>query len=145
MISVILGSSSGFLYFLQFKDEFGNKQLMIWAIASSQSCLCWLYRASPSFLAKNIVSLILALTIWWCPCVNCLLCFWKRVLGMTSVFCWQNYVRLCPDLFCTPGPYLPVTLAISWLPSFPFQSSILNRTSSLGVSSWRSCRSSQNH
>ena len=31
---------------------------------------CWLYRASPSSAAKNIISLILVLTIWWCPCVE---------------------------------------------------------------------------
>ena len=65
-----LPSLSGFPYFLQFKSEFGNKELMIWATASSQSCFCWLYRASPSLAAKNIVSLISVLTIWWCPCVE---------------------------------------------------------------------------
>ena len=43
---------------------------MIWATVSSQSCFCWLYRASPSFTAKNIINLILVLTIWWCPCAD---------------------------------------------------------------------------
>ena len=43
---------------------------MIWATVSSQSCFCWLYRLSPSLSAKNIISLILVLTIWWCPCVE---------------------------------------------------------------------------
>ena len=43
---------------------------MIWATVSSQSCFCWLYRASPSLTAKNIISLILVLTIWWCPCLE---------------------------------------------------------------------------
>ena len=38
---------------------------MIWATVSSQSCFCWLYRASPSLVAKNIINLILVLTIWW--------------------------------------------------------------------------------
>ena len=42
---------------------------MIWATVSSQSCFCWLYRASPSLVVKNIISLISVLTIWWCPCV----------------------------------------------------------------------------
>ena len=42
---------------------------MIWATVSSQSCFCWLYKASPSLAAKNIISLISLLTIWWCPCV----------------------------------------------------------------------------
>ena len=42
---------------------------MIWAAVSSRSCFCWLYRASPSLAAKNIINLISVLTIWWCPCV----------------------------------------------------------------------------
>ena len=33
--------SSGFPYFLQFKSEFGNKEFLIWATVSSQSCFCW--------------------------------------------------------------------------------------------------------
>ena len=40
---------------------------MIWATVSSQSCFCWLYRASPSLASKNIINLISLLTIWWCP------------------------------------------------------------------------------
>ena len=40
---------------------------MIWATVSSQSCFCWLYRASPSLAAKNLISV---LTIWWCSCVE---------------------------------------------------------------------------
>ena len=43
---------------------------MIWAIVSYWSCFCWLYRASPSLAAKNIINLISVLTIWWCPCVE---------------------------------------------------------------------------
>ena len=43
---------------------------MIWAIVSSWSCFCWLYRASPFLAAKNIINLILVLTIWWCPCIE---------------------------------------------------------------------------
>ena len=41
---------------------------MIWTV-SSWSCFCWLYRVSPSSAAKNIINLILVLTIWWCSCV----------------------------------------------------------------------------
>ena len=59
-----------FPYFLQFKSEFDNKKFMIWAIVSSQSCFCWLYRASSSWAAKNIINLISVLTIWWCPYVE---------------------------------------------------------------------------
>ena len=57
-------------YFLQFKSEFCNKEFMIWATVSSWSCFCWLYRASSSSAAKNIINLIFVLTIWWCPCVK---------------------------------------------------------------------------
>ena len=67
---VIPGWSSGFPYFLLFKSEFCNKEFMIWATVSSWSCFCWLYRASPPLAAKNIINLISALTIWWCPCVG---------------------------------------------------------------------------
>ena len=67
LIQVIPKWPSGFPYFLELKSEFGN---MIWATVSSQSCFCWLYRASPSLAAKNIINLILVLTIWWCPCVE---------------------------------------------------------------------------
>jgi len=44
---------------------------MIWATVSSPSCFCWLYRASPSLAARNIINLISVLTVWWCPCVSC--------------------------------------------------------------------------
>ena len=43
---------------------------MIWATVSSWSCFCWLYGASPSLAAKNIINPISVLTIWWCPCVE---------------------------------------------------------------------------
>jgi len=44
--------------FLQFKSEFCNKEIMIWATVSSRSCFCWLYRASISLAANNIINLI---------------------------------------------------------------------------------------
>ena len=62
--------SSGFPYVLQFTSEFGIKDFMIWTTVSSRSYSCWLYRASPSFAAKNIISLISVLTVCWCPCVE---------------------------------------------------------------------------
>jgi len=61
---------SGFPSFLEFKSEFGNKKFMIWATVSSRSCVCWLYRASPSLAAKNIINLISVLAIWWCSYVE---------------------------------------------------------------------------
>ena len=90
--------SSSFPYFLQFKSEFGSRELVIWATVSSRSCFCGLYRASPSLATKNIINLISVLTIWWCPCVEsshvvgrvCLL--WPvHFLGKTLLPLYQIY------------------------------------------------------
>ena len=61
---------SGFPYFLQFNCDFGNKEFMIWARVVSSSCFCWLYRASPSSAAKNIVNQTLVLADRLFPCVE---------------------------------------------------------------------------
>ena len=58
-----------------------------------------------------------------------LLCCWKRMFAMTSVFSWQNSISLCPASFCTTRPNLPVTPGVSWLPTFAFHSPIMKRTS----------------
>ena len=89
--------SSGFPYFLQFKSEFGNKEFMIWATVNSQSCFCWLYRASPSLAAKNIINLILALTIWWCPCVE------SSLVLLEEGVCYDQCVLLAE--LCEPLPF----------------------------------------
>ena len=68
---------------------------MIWATVSSQSCFCWLYRTSPSSAAKNIINLILVLTIWWCPCVESSLVLLK-VFAMISVVSLHNSISLLP-------------------------------------------------
>ena len=84
---------------------------MIWATVSSWSCFCWLYRASPSLAAKNIVSLISVLTIWWCPCIE------SSLVLLEEGVCYDQCVplaKLCPASFCTPRPNMPVTLGISW-------------------------------
>ena len=76
-----------FPYFLQFKPEFCNKEFIIWAIVSTSSFFCWLYRAFPSLTTKNTIKWIVVLTIWWCPCVELSLgllqmgdCYDQRVL-----------------------------------------------------------------
>ena len=46
--------------------------------------------------------------------------------------------------FVLPRPNLPVTPGVSWLPTFAFQSPMMKGTSFFGVSSTRSCMSSQN-
>ena len=48
--------SNVFPYFLQFKSKFVNQMFMIWATVSSQSCFYWLYSATPSLVAKNIIN-----------------------------------------------------------------------------------------
>ena len=121
---VPLPSLSGFPYFLQFMSEFGNKEFMIWATVSSQSCFCWLHRASPSLVEKNIINLILVLTISWCPCVESSLVLWekgvccdqcvffgKRCLPLPCFIlyskarfaCYSSY--LLTSYFCIPVPY----------------------------------------
>ena len=111
---------------------------MIWATVSSLSCFCWLYRASPSLAIKTIINLISVLTIWWCPCVESSL-----VLLEEGVCYDQCNISLCPASFHISRPNMPVTPGVSWLPTFVFQSPIMKRTSFLGVSSNRSCRSSR--
>ena len=88
--------SSGFPYFLQFKSEFCHKEFINWAIVSSQSYFCWLYRASPSLAAKNIINHISVLAIWWCPCVESS----PVLFAMTSALSWQNSITVCPASFC---------------------------------------------
>ena len=60
-----------------------------------------------------------------------------RILNITLLACEMSYDQcillaelfsLCPASFCTPGPNLPVTPGISWLPTFAFQSPIMKRT-----------------
>ena len=43
---------------------------MIWTTVSSWFCFCWLYRASLSLAAKNIINLILVVAMWWHPCAE---------------------------------------------------------------------------
>ena len=61
---------------------------------------------------------------------------------MTSAFSWQNSISLCPFSFRIPRPNLLVTAGVSRLPTFALKSPIMKRTSFLGISSKRYCRSS---
>ena len=83
-----LGHTSGFPYFLQFKSQFCHKNFMIWAIVSSHSCFCWLYRAFPSLAANNLINLILVLTLWWCPCVE------SSLVLLEEGVCYDPFVLL---------------------------------------------------
>ena len=135
-------SISGFPYFLHCKSEFGNKEFMIWVTVSSWFCFCWLYRASPSSAANNIINLISILTIWLCPCVESFLALLEEGVCYDQCVPWQNFISLCPASFCTPRPNLPVTPGIYGLPTFAFQSPIMKTASFGDVSSRRFCRSS---
>ena len=100
---------------------------MIWATVSSQFSF-FLYRASPSLAAKNIINLISVLTIWWRPCVESFLLLLEEGICYDQYILLANYVSLWPVSFCNPWPNLPVTPGVSWLPTFAFQSPIMNRT-----------------
>ena len=98
---------------------------MVWATVSSQSYFYWLYRASQSLAAKNTINLISVLTIWWCLCVESSLVLLEEGICHDQCILFQNSVRLCPALFCTPRPNLSITPAISWLSTFAFQFPIM--------------------
>ena len=67
---------------------------------------------------KYIISLILVLIIWWCPCVKSSLILLEEGFTMTNAFSWQNVFSLYSVSFCTPRSNLPVTPGISCLPIF---------------------------
>ena len=102
---------------------------MIWATVSSWPCLCWLYRASPSLAAKNIINLILVLTIWWCPCVE------SSLVLLEEGVCYDQCVLLAKLYYSLPYfiQYSKANFACysrcSWFPTFAFQSPIMKRTS----------------
>ena len=103
-----------------------QQQQQIWSTVSYQSCFCWLYRVSPSLVAKNIINLISVLTIWWCPCVE------SSLVLLEEGVCYDQCVllaklSLCPASFFIPRPNLPVFPGISWLPTFSSQSLTCNR------------------
>ena len=109
---------------------------MIWATVSFQSCFCWLYRASPSLAAKNIINLILVLTIWWYLFVESSVVLLEEGAKHTcydQCILLANSVSLWSVSFCTPRPNFPVSPGFSWLPTFAFQSPIMKRTSFWGV------------
>ena len=101
---------------------------MIWTTVSSKSHFFWLYRASPSLAAKNIINLILVLTIWWCPCIVFSCVVGRGCLLWPVHFLGKTLISLCPASFHIPRPNLHVTPGVSWLPTFALQSPIMKRT-----------------
>ena len=100
----------------QQKEKENRKDIPIW-MQSSKEQQGGIRKPSSVITAKNIINLISVLNTWWCPCVESCVACWKRVFAVTSGFSWQNSISLCPASFCTPGPNLPVTAGISWLPT----------------------------
>ena len=86
---------------------------MIWATVSSWSCFCWLYRASPSLAAKNIINLISVLTILWCPCIE------SSLVLLEDGVCYDQCIFLhLEPLGTIQLPYLPfVPLVLSQGPT----------------------------
>ena len=74
---------------------------MIWATVSFRSYFCWLYRASPSSTTKNIINLILVLTILWCPCVELFLVVVEKGVCYDQYF-FLTRLSLFPSSFYTP-------------------------------------------
>ena len=77
---------------------------MIWATISSRSCFCWLYRAFPSLVTKNIVNLLLIFTD---PLVMSMSKVVSCVVGRGCLL-WPvpsggKTVSYCHAPFCTKG------------------------------------------
>ena len=100
---------------------------MIWATVLFRSCFCWLYRASPSLAAKNIISLILVLTIWWCPCVES--CVVGRGCLLWPVCSLGKTLLAFALLHSVFQGQICLLLRVSWFPTFALQSPIMKRTS----------------
>ena len=103
---------------------------VIWATASSRSCLWWLYRELLHLWLQRIQSIwfqidFRLLTIWWCPCVESSFELLEEGVCYDQCFLLQNSVCLCPALFYIPRSNFPITPGTSWLPTFAFQYPIM--------------------
>ena len=120
---------------------------MIRATVSSRFfCLfvfCWLYRASPSLAAKNIINLISILTIWWCPYVKLSLRLLEKGV------CYDQCVLLAKLCYPLPSFILDSKAKCTYyfryllISHFTFQSPMMKRTFFFGIISRKCCRSSQ--
>jgi len=88
---------------------------MIWATVICSFCFCWLYRASPSLAAKNIINLISVLTMVMSMC-RLFSCVVGRGCLLWPVHSLGKTISLCPASFHIPRPNLPVTPGVSWIP-----------------------------
>ena len=108
---------------------------MIWASVHSQSCFCWLYRASLLLTEKNIINLILVLTIWWCPCIesSCQCLFIKPSSCRSHHLCLPGGLSTEVSFFKPPSPWSPLfdSVMAPWSRPVPWESIS-------GSSFWRS-------
>ena len=146
---------------------------MIWATVSSWSCFCWLDRASPSLAAKNIINLILVLTIWWCPCVESSLVLLEEGVGYDqciflaklywSLPCFIPYSKakfacysrcFLTSYFCIPVPYNVKDISFGWMNvsyywfnrgNCPFDSKTLGNVEMIYTSDFHTWGLHQNH
>ena len=96
--------SSGFAYFFQFKSEFCNKELMIWATVNSQFCFVYCIELLHLRLQR-------IWSIWfqhWSPYVGSSLVLLEDSVFYDQWVFWQNSVSLCPASFCAAWPNLPL-------------------------------------
>ena len=111
---------------------------MIWATVSSWSCFRWLYMASPSLAAKNVINLISVLTIWWCLCVD------SSLVQLEEGVCDDQCVLLpspCFHFHFQGQTYLLLQVSLDFL-LLHFSPLWWKGHLFWGVSSRRSCRSS---
>ena len=137
---------SGFPYFLQFKPEFCNMELMIWAIVSSRSCFCWLYRVSPSLAAKTINQSDFSIDHLVMSMYRVVSCGVRRGCLLWPVCCFDKTLLIFVLLhFVLQGQTclsLQISLDFLLLHSNPLR---WKRHHFFDASSRRSFRSSQNH
>ena len=100
---------------------------MIWVTDSSWFCFCWLYRASPSLAAKNIINLILVLTTWPCPCVESSLVLLEEGICYDQCFLLAKLLAFALLHFVLQGQTcLLLQLSLDFL--LLFQSPMMKRT-----------------
>ena len=133
----------GFPCFLEFKPEFCNKELMIWATVRSRSWFYWLYRASQSSAAKNIINLILVLVmmvmIRWYSCAELSSCVVGKGCLLQPVCSLDKTLWAFALLYFVLQGILACYSRYLLTSSFTFHPPRLTRTSFFGVSSKWSC------
>ena len=111
----------------------------MWAIVSSRSWFCWLYRASSSLATKDIIHLTSVLTVWWCPCIESSSYFVGRGCLPWPVCSLDKTLLPLPCFILYSRAKLACSCSYLLLSTFGFQSPMMEKTSSFDVGSRRSC------